>query len=295
MVEYKCEKCNKIFNHKGNYIYHIQRKNSCTQVLENMPTAEVITPQTVIKKAKEKIPYHGLTNNLTIYNADFTQPVCVYCNKSFSSNSHRNRHMNTVCPLRRRYIELIELFDKEIDNLLIENRFLKNKYLSLFGDKYLFPFGMEKFLNIDPNLIVNCIKNPFKGLPEIVAKYHFNPKELRYHNIRMKTPKNMHLEVYNGTQWIFESKDNVLTTLIRTYKDIVDMEVDTYAEKISAMSVKNYNDFSEAIDYYVSYFLYDCQLSIEQKRIYKPIYQRMLSAMELMMINTFRKDEIAEN
>ena len=150
-------------------------------------------------------------------------------------------------------------------------------------------------MNVNPQLIVNCIKNPYRGLPELVAQFHFNHKELRYHNIRMKTPKNMHLEVYNGTQWNFESKDNVLTTLIRTYKDIVDIEVDTFAPKLSAMAVKNYNDFSEAIDYYISYFMYDCHLTNDQKKAYKPIFHRMLAAMELMLINTFRKDEITEN
>ena len=32
MIEYKCEKCKKIFNHKHNYIRHLNKKNECTNL-----------------------------------------------------------------------------------------------------------------------------------------------------------------------------------------------------------------------------------------------------------------------
>jgi len=298
MIEYKCEKCNKIFNHKHNYLYHLKRKTSChiptlskTSISPINPPiiSEVYDKKRLIQECNKKIEIPQSTN-FTIYNPELRQPICVYCNQIFSTNSHRNRHMNCSCPVRKKYINLIDICDKEIENLTVENRFLKNKYLSLFGDKYLFPFGMEKFINIDTTLIINTIKNPYKGLPKLVEKYHFNPNELRFHNIRLKSPKSPHLEIYNGTNWIIETKDNVITTLVRTYKDIIDIEIENYTNKIPPNLIKNYNEFSEAIDYYISFILYDCEITLEQKKQCKPIYQKIITAMDLMLINTFRKE-----
>lgn len=302
MIEYKCEKCNKIFDHKHNFIYHLKRKTNCNKQadkLKELTKNEIQPPEIVnvfdkkkvIKETKKKLSSYELAQKMTIYNKDLNDPICVYCNKLFSSNSHRNRHMNNTCDVRKRYYELIDVCDKEIDNLIVENKFLKNKYLNLFGDKYLFPFGMEKFSNVDIGLITNAIKNPYKGLPELTQKYHFNPKEMRYHNVRVKSPKSMHLEIYNGTNWNLESRENVITTLLRTYKDIVDTEVDKSDCKIAFQFIKAYNEFSEAIDYYISFILYDCDLTQEQKKLYKPIYQRIFTAIDLMIINAFRKDE----
>lgn len=302
MIEYKCEKCNKIFNHKHNYIYHLNRKTNCNEPAETLiniqKTIPIIKPvsceiydkKRIIKESRKKIDIQQFSKTLSIFNPTLKDPICVYCNRFFTSNSHRNRHMNSSCLVRKRYVDLIDICDKEIENLIVENRFLKNKYLSLFGDKYLFPFGMEKFINIDKNLIINSIKNPYRGLPELVAKYQFNPKELRYHNIRIKNPKSLHLEIYNGTNWVIETKENVITTLIRTYKDIVDMEVEKYTNTLAPNFIKNFNEFSEAIDYYISYIIYDCEITNEQKKLYKPFYQKITTSMDLMLINSFRKE-----
>ena len=35
MVNYTCNKCNKIFNHKWNYMRHINRKKPCVNNLQN--------------------------------------------------------------------------------------------------------------------------------------------------------------------------------------------------------------------------------------------------------------------
>ena len=35
MVTYKCERCHKIFNHKGNYKSHLNRKKKCNLFEEN--------------------------------------------------------------------------------------------------------------------------------------------------------------------------------------------------------------------------------------------------------------------
>jgi len=323
MVEYTCNKCFRTFDHKHNFIYHINRKNSCVAVKdrltklvdrrpqlkkvinEKIKDIDELLPKSIVdifdkKKVIETVTEgikeekilkpNGEMGTLNVYNPEFTEPICVYCNRNFVTNSHRNRHMNNNCDVRKKYIEMITVLETELNNIYLENKFLRNKYMGLFGDNYVFPFGTEKFGSIDINLVGDAVKNPFKGLPDLVEAFHFNSDEKRYNNIRIKNPRASHLEIYNGTNWIIETKENVIQTLIRTYKDIVDTELDNMNGIISPNLIRNYNDFSEYVDNYISYLMYDTDLSSIQKKYAKPIYQKIYTAMELMLINAFRKD-----
>ena len=309
MVEYTCQKCSRIFTHKWNYIYHTQKKkNGCTDIsdklkkiinkkslLDNKFLTTNIIPNKIISVFENKTEDDNQeksndTNTPTIFNPDLSEPICVYCNKHFVTNSHRNRHMSANCCIRKKYIELIKVLDKEIENLYLENKFLRNKFMNLFGDKHMFTFGTEKFIGYDINLIIDAIKNPYKGIPDLIEKYHFNPVEIRYHNIRIKNPRSIHLEIYNGVNWIIETKDNVIITLLRTYKDIVDMEVENLTDRIQPIIINHYNDFSEYIDNWIAYLIYDKELSSFQKKYAKQAYNKIFTAIEIMLINAFRKD-----
>jgi len=309
MVEYTCNKCFKIFTHKHNFLYHTKkRKSDCLLIKDKINNISNDVKKVLEKKYEEvsqNLPfdiinsfqidnYPELNNEnlklLPIYNQKFNEPICVFCNKLFVTNSHRNRHMNNNCIVRKRYIDLIKILDIELENLYTENRFLRNKYMSLFGDQFLFPFGTEKYIGYEQNLIIDSIKNPYKGIPEFIEAYHFNPSEQRYNNIQIKNPRSSHLEIYNGTDWVIETKENVIQTLLRTYKDIVDMEIDNYIDSLPPMIIKSYNDFSEFIDLWLSFILYDTELTPYQKKYAKPIYNKIYTAIELMIINCFRKD-----
>lgn len=196
MVEYTCDKCHRIFDHKHNYLYHIRKKKNCISTsISKLVINKLEGTMNIIPAIEEENVDKLLSNfskdfpSLPIYNEEFNEPNCVYCNKKFLSNSHRNRHMNSNCAIRKKYINLIGMLDKELENLYLENKFLRSKYMGLFGDNYLFIFGTEKFSNCDPVLISNCIKNPYKGIPDFIESYHFNQLEPRYNNVRIKNPK----------------------------------------------------------------------------------------------------------
>jgi hypothetical protein len=221
MKEYNCEKCGKLFMHKHNYLHHIQRKKTCNPFLICDTSEITVTP--VVPLAPETsetpvIPMYKIYNPLLIY------PKCVYCNELFSSNSARNRHMEYSCKLRDRYKELIKMYDKEINNLEAENKFLKITYANLFGEKYLFPFGLEKFRRIDHKHIDNIIKEPISGMLKFIQDYHFNPKRIQFQNIRMS--KFNHIEVYNGKRWEIEDIEVIIEKLLTIYRDTIEFTVD---------------------------------------------------------------------
>jgi hypothetical protein len=211
MKEYKCEKCGKIFIHKHNYLHHEQKKKPCNKFLIDKPIEK-----TIIDNPDK--PIYQIYNPLLIY------PVCVYCNEIFSSNSARNRHMEQSCKLRDRYKELIKMYDKELENLEAENIFLKKTYSNLFGEKYLFPFGMEKFRRIDHKHIQNIIKEPISGMLKFIQDYHFNPKRIQFQNIKFS--KLNYVEVYNGKRWEIEDIDKIIEQLLLIYRDTIEFTVD---------------------------------------------------------------------
>lgn len=211
MKEYKCEKCGKIFMHKHNYLHHTQRKNSCNPFLIEKQNIPIVTNI-------PEIPTYKIYNPLLIHSN------CVYCNEVFSSNSARNRHMEQACKLRERYKELIKMYDKELENLEAENKFLKITYANLFGEKYLFPFGLEKFRRINHKHIKNIIKEPISGMLQFIQDYHFNPKRIQFQNIRISNLN--HIEIYNGKRWEIDDINRIIEVLLNIYRDTIEFTVD---------------------------------------------------------------------
>ena len=66
MVKYKCNRCNKTFNRKSNYIYHINRKRPCKLVSQN----------------NHKISHKN---------------ECSKCHKIYANKSNLNRHIKLYC------------------------------------------------------------------------------------------------------------------------------------------------------------------------------------------------------
>jgi len=211
MKEYNCDKCGKIFMHKHNFLHHTQRKKPCNPFFTDacLPPPKIEAPEAPTYK---------------IYNKNLVLPNCAYCNEVFSSNSARNRHMDKTCKLRTRYKELIAMYDEELENLVAENLFLKTTYANLFGDKYLFPFGLEKFRHINHRHIQNIIKEPISGMLQFINDYHFNPKRIQFQNIR--PGKSSRLEVYNGKCWEIEDTDRIIEQLLTIYRDTIEFAVE---------------------------------------------------------------------
>lgn len=295
MVEYICPKCYRIFNHKGNYEYHINRKSNCVSPTNNekkeqlLKNIDLVTKNSV-KEISEEITTPTIDENVKIFNKEMDEPVCCYCNKYFSSKSHARRHMEENCLVRKRYQELLKIYDKQLEELHIENRFLKDKYLNLFSKKHLFPFGLEKVIKMEKEMVLEVIKNPFKGIPNMIEKVHFNALNPQFHNIKIPCSSSSTFEVYDGTKWVIENKEKIINTLMTLYKDMVDNEVEFYEDQVNSHQFKSYYDFSSYLETYLNHIKHHTELTNVQKKYCKSIYNKIYQAMNLVFINLYRKE-----
>ena len=90
MPNYKCDKCNKIFDHKANFKRHLFKKKSCqniTSIQENAPTLF----------------------------------ICTKCNKSYTRKDNLNRHINQFCLLSKKHLKIEEIIEEVNINDIEDN------------------------------------------------------------------------------------------------------------------------------------------------------------------------------
>jgi DNA-directed RNA polymerase subunit RPC12/RpoP len=113
MVCYKCEKCNKEFNKKSNYIKHINKKKPC-----------------IVDENNE--------NNVNNVNTDKINTIiykCGKCNKEFNKKSNYTYHINKKNPCNSKLLinekikllDIIKELEKQNSNLENKNKNLKEK------------------------------------------------------------------------------------------------------------------------------------------------------------------------
>ncbi len=117
MVNYTCEKCNKEFDKKSNYLTHMNKKKPCIQIVENTnitPTISKIppilheTPPTILI-APPLIENVNNTNNNT----------CTYCNTIFTRRDALKRHLDNRCKIKKLKEEEEEKDKENIFRLLL--------------------------------------------------------------------------------------------------------------------------------------------------------------------------------
>ena len=123
MVLYKCRRCGYGVDHKHNYIKHLNRKNVCKPVLENIsietlrnefsnsvnvcvnPSVNIVNPSvnTVnISEPSVNVCVNPSVNTVNISDENVTNSsiddnnyACIYCNKIFTYRQSRYRHQKT--------------------------------------------------------------------------------------------------------------------------------------------------------------------------------------------------------
>ena len=214
MVEYKCDRCSKIYSKKYDYNRHINRKNPCKKKTN---ISAGFRPNFTNKNTKIK-------NDLNINNENLIEEndkqlfKCNYCNKFFTRQDSLERHIQLRCIIKKKQenqkeeifnklldemkkqndkLEQIEKQNKELKNEIsgiktknknINNGTINNNTLDQSNNINSFniqlvAFGKEDYDKLTEKEYKIIINKGFKSVQEMVKSLHFNKNRPENHNI----------------------------------------------------------------------------------------------------------------
>jgi len=264
MVEYKCDKCHKIFNKKDNYNIHINRKFSCKSLApEDTKKTPFFTDDNKIEESQDSI-------------------VCNYCKKSFSRQSSLTRHLNERCKIKKedtsKKEEIYQVLMKQmeenrkqneetrklINELKEENIKLKkeiNKNSTINSNNInsnntnnqqniikhlninLVAHGKEDLSFINEERLKTIFYKGFKSIENLTEIVHFDKNRPENHNIYISNIKDTYVMKYDGDDWKLMNRENCLQDM---YEDKSDYLVEKFEElqpKLNEQTIKRFGNF----------------------------------------------------
>ena len=232
MVKYECPNCFNIYEHKGNYEKHMNKKKLCN------PSSSITNPKPVISNPPT-----------SIIKENINESQCCCCLKIFSNKNNRIKHEKTT---KCFYDKIKE--DEEKENANIEKikqleeiiADLKSKQLSTINStinntnnnshnttNYIQNIVINKHGDEDMSYLTDNQKmiNLSKGFNSVVdylKKKHFDPKHPENSNIFRGSLKSSEVYIYNGEKWIIDNlhdavynlNDNITSEIKDNYKEL---------------------------------------------------------------------------
>lgn len=196
---------------------------------------------------------------------------CKYCNKGFTSNISRNRHMRLYCKVRKQEEEkkldilnrliLLEEKNKTLEekNKVLENEInkIKNKKTKITNNNIittnngainngtvinnhinLVAFGREDMTKIDKKDILKVLRKGYDSTLRLTETVHFNLKYPEYHNVYITNMKDKYAMMYDGKSWNLTIKEDLINRLYDDKKDYIEENVEDFV-KFLTKSQKN--------------------------------------------------------
>lgn len=237
MVLYTCEKCNRTFDQKNNYMKHLKRKTPCTQDTE------------------EPVEYE--------------KPTCNYCKSTFSRIDVLNQHINGgYCKVKRArdnqleqlLNEMIEI-KKQLQELKTENNQYKkenNNYKKIIeqqtniNNQYnieqtnnynIIAFGKEEKSFITNEEYKQIIDKGFKAVETHVQKIYCNPNKPENQNIYISNMRDDYILIYDGEQWLLRNKDDILEKIYYDNSDTIELKFKELFNVLPTSSIRKFERF----------------------------------------------------
>ena len=266
MVYYECQRCGYNTTLKGNIKHHLNRKNVCEPLLDNISIEHMKEIYNLNDTSKIPQNNSNLLNNTsqipqkTPKNKGSNQ--CSYCSKEFSRIDNLNRHLKT-CKKKKKVLLENEELRETVEKLIIECSTMKNLLNSKQSNKsnntinshnsnntnsnntnntiIINNYGDEDTKYITKEYIVNLLANkPFKAIPEMIKHTHFNNDYPENQNIKITNKKEPYVKIMKDNKWLYQDRKNTITDLIdKQHLKISDESVEKKIEKNCNTTQKN--------------------------------------------------------
>jgi len=239
MVLYSCFRCGYNTKFKSSIINHLNRKNICNPLLDNIDIEDIKiyygikTPQnsTIIHKNPQlQTPqFSTISPQFSTISPQFStissnnsgnSNVCKYCYNNFSRIDSLKRHL-TICKKKKESENIIikenEVMKKEIEELKkmkcintqnnITNNTINNTInINNYGDEDLSYLKSKDFLQLFGGV--------YGAIPKLIEKIHFDPEHPENHNIKYTNKKLPYLKIRKDNKWQLVNKKHELLDLI---------------------------------------------------------------------------------
>ncbi|VBB18937.1 hypothetical protein YASMINEVIRUS_1469 [Yasminevirus sp. GU-2018] len=247
MEEYKCDRCDKVFQFKKNLKYHLD-KNVCVQ-------------------------------------EDICDPVsfaCKYCNKTFTMETNMYRHMRSACRVKKeedaKKDEIYErLLKVEEDNKRIneENKKLKQKVNTMekkmkvtkritnntnngtinngtinntLNQIVVVGYGHEDLSKLGKSELLKILQNGYHSTIKLTEAVHFNPKYPEYHNVYISNMKDKYAMMYDGAKWTLTMKESLINQIYEDKKNYIEENLEDFVKSLSVSRRKALERWLETDD-----------------------------------------------
>ena len=245
MVFYHCQRCGYKTQHKNDFRKHVNKKNPCSNKLNEENKINILCDQKNKKKIfKMNTPYtkrkkfpknsqkytHKYTHKLGNYTQKYTQKnseindkqlinckkfKCQFCKKSFTTYRSKWRHEKNYCKGKKDIQEQIYNLQEEIDLLKKENKVINfENNITNYNNIVINNFGKENIDYITDSMLKKMLKQGSKSIPKLIKEIHFNPNHPENHNIRIKNKKLKYAEIRENNKWKYKHKKAVLDDLV---------------------------------------------------------------------------------
>ena len=251
---YKCDKCGKIFNLKGNYDQHLKRKKPC---------AEISNIQQEISNIQQDLQDEEPTGLMQ----------CISCKKTFSSKYCRDRHEKTSkCFLKSitdenkitKLEEELKLAKMQIDetnkklemivnaNPNISNNNTNNSTnnshnntTNVQNNYTVNMYGKENVSHITDAQLLKILNQGFKSVPAYISLKYFSdamPENSNVCNTNINSPN---ILVFNGKKWELKDKKDVIEQMYGCNFDELEEKFHEFkeADKMQEKSAERFSNY----------------------------------------------------
>jgi hypothetical protein len=176
---------------------------------------------------------------------------CNQCQKQFSTRSGLAYHRNNCSSVSSVEKSQYHQTENIITNTITNNNYGSSTTINnIINHLVIKKFGCENTDHITKDVAIKCFQRGIYGLVDMIDLIYFNDDVPENHNIKMKSLKNMLVEVFQDPDWETRDFSETVDKMIRTSRDHIlkdmdfmdiskDMEMLNTANTLMSVPAKN--------------------------------------------------------
>jgi len=277
MVEYICFRCGYTTKQRCNFKTHINRKNVCKPIEEDVeivaikdyygfndeqktpenetlknpkkPQNDPILELSEDPKKPQKTPFSAEKNPKKPQKTPKMQ-ICIYCSRTYSKTCHLRRHEKT-CKKKhemlseneeiyemKKQIEELQNFKIQTQNNTTNNNNCNNNIINN-NTININNYGNENLKHLRGRDFAKLLDGIYSAVPKLIEKIHFDPKHPENQNIKYTNQKSPYIKIMKDDKWQLVNKKHELL-------DLIDNKCFILKEKYYAILEKKKYNITEA-------------------------------------------------